>query len=269
MLHSVFPGTILVVEGPTDHRLYGKFTDRDQVRTVIANSKQNVKNVVREVGGRRGLKEVVGIIDSDLDILLGAECRPPLFRTDTRDSESLMTCSDSFREVLWEYADQDLLSRFEERYGDVVGRIENGAYPLGLLMYASHEEGFNLCFKDLVFEDFIDRRDLSCSVSALCRSVVANTMRCPVSPRTLQGILEEYLAEEHDPRSVCRGHDLVSVLNVGLKYIFGSDNGRHLKDSVIGSALRLSYDLQQFSATKLYEESRSYAQLKGLKLWNE
>ncbi len=45
MMHSAFPGTLMVVEGPTDHRLYGKFTDREEVRTVIAYSKDNVKGV--------------------------------------------------------------------------------------------------------------------------------------------------------------------------------------------------------------------------------
>ena len=42
MMRSVFKGTVLIVEGVSDSRLYGKFTDRENVRIMIAHSKNNV-----------------------------------------------------------------------------------------------------------------------------------------------------------------------------------------------------------------------------------
>ena len=66
---------------------------------------------------------------------------------------------------------------------------------------------------------------------------------------------------------VCRGHDMVSILAIGLRSIFGSDNALHLKDSAIGSALRLSYDMDQFSRTDLYQDSGRWAERNGLRLW--
>ena len=267
MMHSAFPGTLMVVEGPTDHRLYGKFTDRDEVRTVIAYSKDNVKGVVREVTGKRGLKDVMGIVDSDLDLLFGNRVSPPLFRTDTRDAESMITSSDSFREVLWEYADQDKLAAFEERYGDVVERIEDAAYPVGLLMYVSIKEDLRLSFKDLIFTDFIDTRSLRCDRLALCKAVVRNSVNPKIDAHALHDLLDRYLEEKHYVDEVCRGHDMVSILAIGLRSIFGSDNALHLKDSDIGSALRLSYDMEQFSLTDLYKDSGSWAERNGLRLW--
>ncbi len=268
MMRTAFKGTMLVVEGPTDHRLYGKFTDREDVRTVIAYSKDNVKGVIREVYGKRGMKEVIGIIDSDLDLLMKNRAAPPLFRTDTRDAESMIMSSESFREVLWEYADQDKLARFESRYGDVAERIEDGAYPVGLLMYLSQTEDLNLCFKDLNFEDFIDKYTLKCDLASLCRSVVSNTAATRVRPGELRVMLDEYMHEKHYVDEVCRGHDLVNVMAIGLKYIFGSDNATRIKASVLGSALRLSYDYGEFRRTKLYEDSKAWAEKNGLRLWN-
>ncbi len=269
MMHSAFPGTLMVVEGPTDHRLYGKFTDREEVRTVIAYSKDNVKGVVREVTGKRGLKDVMGIVDSDLDLLFGNRVSPPLFRTDTRDAESMITSSDSFREVMWEYADQDKLAAFEGRYGDVVERIEDAAYPVGLLMYVSMKEDLRLSFKDLMFTDFIDTRTLRCDRLALCKAVVRNSVNPRIDAHALYDLLERYIEEKHYVDEVCRGHDMVSILGIGLRSIFGSDNAMHLKDSAIGSALRLSYDMEQFSRTDLYRDSGRWAKGNGLRLWKE
>lgn len=268
MMRTAFKGTMLVVEGPTDHRLYGKFTSRDDVRTVIAHSKDNVKGVIREVYGKRGMREVVGIMDADLDFLTRNKASPPLFRTDTRDAESMIMSSESIKEVLWEYADQDKLAHFESRYGDVVERIEDAAYPVGLLMFVSLNEDLNLCFKDLEFQDFIDVPSLRCDQAKLCRAVVNNTSSARIRPGELRVLLDEYMQDKHYVDEVCRGHDLVNVMVVGLRMVFGSDNATRIKPSVLGSALRLSYDLEQFRQTQLYSDSRAWAEKNGLRLWS-
>ena len=268
MMHSAFKGILMVVEGPTDHRLYGKFTDRSEVRTVIAHSKDNVKGVVREVTGHRGLKEVMGIVDSDLDLLMGRKVSSPLFRTDTRDAESMITSSQSFKEVLWEYADQDRLAQFESRYGPVIERVEDAAYPIGLLMYVSEVENLNLSFKDLEFLDFIDRFSLKCDLNDLCRAVVRNTAAPVIQARELRILLDEYLQEKHFVDEVCRGHDLVAIMAIGLRFAFGSDNAQHLRDSALGSALRLSYDIRDFNQTQLYKDTSAWAEGIGHRLWS-
>ena len=268
MMHSAFKGILMVVEGPTDHRLYGKFTDRSEVRTVIAHSKDNVKGVVREVTGHRGLKEVMGIVDSDLDLLMGRKVSSPLFRTDTRDAESMITSSQSFKEVMWEYADQDKLAQFESRYGPVIERVEDAAYPVGLLMYVSEVENLNLSFKDLEFLDFIDRYSLKCDLNDLCRAVVRNTAAPVIQARELRILLDEYLQEKHFVDEVCRGHDLVAIMAIGLRFAFGSDNAQHLRDSALGSALRLSYDMRDFNQTQLYKDTSAWAEGIGHRLWS-
>ena len=212
-------------------------------------------------------KDVLGIVDADLDLLFKNRISPPLFRTDTRDAESMITSSDSFREVLWEYADQDKLAQFESRYGNVIERIEDGAYPVGIMMYLSAVEDLNLSFKDLEFLDFIDRGSLKCDINDLCKAVVRNTAAASISPRELRVLMDEYMAETHYVDEVCRGHDLVAVMAIGLKFIFGSDNAMHLKNSAIGSALRLSYDFDEFASTNLYADTKAWAESNGLRLW--
>ena len=90
MLATAFKGTIAVVEGVTDKRLYTKFFDNDRVETVIAHSKANVRNSVRTLYNDRKFGSVIGIMDADLDYLNGRPRSAPLFLTDTRDSEAMM-----------------------------------------------------------------------------------------------------------------------------------------------------------------------------------
>lgn len=266
MMGTVFHGTHLVVEGVTDSRLYSKFIDRD-VRITIAHSKDNVKDVMREASRRKGMKSVVGIMDADLDHLLGNTARPPLFATDTRDMESMIVLSDSFREVLFEYADPEKLEGFEKRFGDIRKRVQDAVYPLGMLMFVSHRENLNLCFKDLDFDRFIEPSTLRCDRLAMCKAVVYNTAECMIGVRDLLSLLDRYSSDEADPAHVVRGHDLVKVLAMVLRTAVGGINATSIRDAHVGSALRLSYDMGEFSETDLFKNSMGWAESSGIPLW--
>ncbi|MEE3363445.1 MAG: DUF4435 domain-containing protein, partial [Methanomethylophilus sp.] len=96
MMRSAFKGTVLVVEGVSDSRLYGKFIDRENVRIIIAHSKNNVMQSVNLLRDKRKDNAVLGIIDRDMDALLGRKRSPPLFPTDKRDLESTILASPAF-----------------------------------------------------------------------------------------------------------------------------------------------------------------------------
>ena len=100
MMRSVFKGTVLIVEGVSDSRLYGKFTDRENVRIMIAHSKNNVMQAVSMLRDRRKDNAVLGIIDRDMDALLGKKRSPPLFQTDKRDLESTILASPALEAVI-------------------------------------------------------------------------------------------------------------------------------------------------------------------------
>ena len=70
MLRGAFDGTILVVEGITDYRLYGKLSDLDNVELIVAHSKDNAAAAVKELYYNRKDGKVLGIVDSDLDRVL-------------------------------------------------------------------------------------------------------------------------------------------------------------------------------------------------------
>ena len=267
MLATAFRGTIAVVEGITDRRLYGKFFDKDNVEVVIAHSKTNVRNAVKEVYTFRGNKSIIGIVDSDLDRLNGRKNSPPIFPTDTRDSEALMLKSGAYEDIIEEYGDPDRLEAFQDRYGDVRDAVLTAAYPIGLLMYISELNGFGLSFKELDFDRFIDRRDMRCDTRRMAETVFANSR--PLRQITVKNIMQMMSAEEkHDMWEVCRGHDLMAVMAIGLRYIFGSYNCKDMTDSQLSGAFRLAFDRDDMVSTDLYRESSEWCAAKGLDLWS-
>ncbi|MGN1044670.1 MAG: DUF4435 domain-containing protein [Candidatus Methanomethylophilaceae archaeon] len=268
MMRVGFSGTILMVEGVTDSRLYGKFVDRDETRILVAHSKDKVRTSVNELRDRRGDDRIIGIIDSDLDRLKHKRPKGPVFMTDRRDAESMMIASDALDDVLAEYADPEALAQFESKFGSVRDRVMDGAYPVGLLMYVSDRYGLGLSFKDLDFKTFISKRDLSCDIQSMIRESIANTNSDRTSQKYTQKLLREELENEYPMSEVCRGHDLVKVLLLGLREVFGGSNAKFLREGELGGALRLAYDDDVFSRTDLYRDTKEWCDSRSMTLWN-
>lgn len=107
MSRTVFKGTYLVVEGATDARLFGKFLV-DDAKIIAACSKSNVKTAV-DICVRRKDIGVLGIVDRDMDDMLGRRSSPPVFPTDGRDMECMIIRSGALDAVLAEYGDAEKL----------------------------------------------------------------------------------------------------------------------------------------------------------------
>ena len=266
MKRSLFSGSFLIVEGSTDGRLYRKFTDRHECEVIVAHSKENVRTVVREMA-RRNDERMIGIVDSDTDKIRGIMHKPPVFPTDCRDSEMLMMRSLAFDSVLAEYGDEEKIERFESRYGNIRDVLLAACYPLGLLMYLSDVNDYKLSFKDLDHAYFTDRRTLRPNGRDMVSAVVSNSPNSYIGRDALIWQLEEEMKIKRDPWDVCRGHDMVSVLAMGLRDIFGEYNCRSIRSNELGGALRLAYDREAFHVTRLYRESSDWCMNKHIRVW--
>ena len=267
MNRSLFKGTILLSEGNTDQRLYQKFIDDKDVRIIPAHSKSNVINVSNKMAARHDAK-IIGIVDRDLDDFKGKKVNPPLFYTDNRDMEMMLINSNAIDDVLIEYTDEDRLSKFVRQFGEVRDVIISAAFPLGVLMYISYLRGYNLNFKNLDFRDFIDRRTLTIDQTKMVQAVIDNTAGCELSKRGVLKDLQTQSMSMDQKEKLARGHDSVDILLIGLRDAFGSYNAGTLTVGALGGALRLAYDSKDFTKTKLYIDSKRWAESRGLKLWS-
>ena len=267
MMRSAVGGAFVLVEGVTDDRVYGKFI-AEGVRIVQCHSKDNVRRAVKELTGHRGLKEVIGIVDADLDLLDHICETPPLFRTDCRDMEMLCIRSNALDDVLDEYADRDKLKAFTSKYGPVRDVLVNSSSPIGLLMHISMRQSLDLNFGDLDAGKFIDRKSLRIDKKDLIKEVLSNSGSAKASRSMLMELLQKEEAELEDPWHAARGHDTVSILLLALTTNFGSFNARNLNEGALGGALRLAFSDSDFFDTRLYRDTVRWAEKNGLKLWD-
>ena len=266
MTRSKFRGTYLVVEGTTDVRLYGKFLS-DDAKILAASSKSNVRNIINECH-RRNDDLVMGIIDKDIDGMLGKTPKEPVFCTDLRDIECMMLCSPALDSVLSEYADKEALERFTRSVAPVRTAIANGAAPIGALMYLSYKKGMSLSFKDLNHGMFISRKNLSADITKMVQSVYSQSMGQLYSPAAMADQVREMIKKIDDPWIAVRGHDGVSVLTIGLRHIFGSYNTKYLDDHAVAGSLRLSYSEEMFAKSMLFRLTSDYAKRNNMSLWH-
>lgn len=268
MERTVFDGTFLLVEGVTDERLFEKFVDKEHVQIIEAHSKDNVRHAVKDMKSSRKDEKVIGIIDADLDRLLGRKVKPPLFHTDCRDMEMMVIRSNALDDVLDEYCEREPLMKFTESVGPVREALLSASYPIGLLMFISQTEGLNLSFKDLEFERFINSRTLSLNVDSMVDAVIFNSKNCRMGKKALVSRLSREAENLDDEWDAARGHDTVDILLLALKRNFGSFNSRNLNEGELGGALRLAFSDACFRSTELYADTDEWARTNGVELWD-
>jgi len=257
---------VLVVEGSSDLKMYARFAD-PSVAITIAHSKEKVIEVVRLMHEKRKDDKVLGIVDSDLDLVLGKRREPPVFSTDLRDMEMMAISSPAFDSVMVEYGLRNRIDSFQKRRGPLAQAIVDASYAVGLLMRISHDRALSLSFKDLDFGTFVDPYNLTVDV----RKMVGEVMRCSRSPR----VSEKELVREVTETAVtpegrwlyARGHDAVEVILLALQGGLGSPSAQRIGPAAIGSGLRMSYERSFFEKTVLYADTRKWAESEGVALW--
>ena len=267
MLRSYHKGPIIVVEGITDSRLFGKFIEKNEVKIVTAFSKDNVKKSVFEVWGRRNDKKVMGIIDADIDRLCGKNYSPPIFMSDKRDLETMIMSTRALDDVLAEYSDPELLENFEKSNGKVGDVVARASYPIGLLMFISSRERMGLNFKSIDHARFINRKTLAIDVRGMIEEVFSQSMNKGASKKELADMISEEEETLDDPWIAVRGHDAVSIMAIGLTETFGSYNCRHIDAGQLSGALRLAFGFDYFKETDLYEDMKKWSVKNNFVLW--
>ncbi|MDR3206225.1 MAG: DUF4435 domain-containing protein [Candidatus Methanoplasma sp.] len=266
MLRSSHSGPMIVVEGVTDCRLYGKFVDRNEVLIVPAHSRDNVRRSVASVWGR-GDRKVIGIVDADLDILFRRSAKPPLFSTDKRDLESMILSSGAFEDILSEYADGERRLSFEERYGNIRDAVADAGLILGLMMFVSIRDGMGLCFRDIDYSLFIDRKSLEADIRRMADEVFAGSVSVRVGKKDVINAVRAEKGRLGDPWTAIRGHDAVAILNMGLLSAFGAYNSKGLDEGRLAGALRLAFGMDYFEETRLYADILEWGRKNGMDFW--
>jgi len=258
-----YPGhslhTFLLVEGSTDERVYKHFIVEDRCQIIVAHSKDSAITALA-ILEKDNFLGVLAIVDADFMVL---EEKQPfsqnLLLTDMHDLELMIINSPALEKVLVELGSMEKISKLEERHRkDIRSLLLECAMPIGYLRWVSLQENLSLKFENLNFDKFIDKEKLAVDVKQLIRIVQSRTtsnivsQKSPLKDDEIHSRMQQLSSNSPDPWHICCGHDVVSILSLGLRKAIGSNSSKSVKPDHVEMCLRLAYEQSYFSQTQLH-----------------
>lgn len=264
MTRENYKGTIFVVEGDNDIKTLQKFAFDPDSMFIPAWGKENAVEAT-SVLDREDVRGILTVIDADFWHIDGCQSSSPnLLMTDEHDLEMMIIRSNSFISVIRDRASKRKLAKILIKHGvnDVREILLGRALYVGYLRKYSEMKNLHLCFKGLRFDRFIDRATLEIDINALVDRVLALSHNPAVNKPDLIGAIEGLITEcSHDPFQICCGHDFIAILGIGLRKVLGNKLKQEASAEAVGSALRLSYDSEDFKRTRLYSDAKNWEEV--------
>jgi Protein of unknown function (DUF4435) len=246
---TMHKGAFLLVEGSSDARFYKQQIDTDHCQTVVGQNR-DMAIAALKILQKSGAPDVIAIVDKDFDELNGTlPDLPNLFFTDTHDLETLLLQSPALEKLLNEFASEDKLAKFGQDVREVL--LISGS-SIGYLLWVSLQDSMHLKFEGINFLKFVDDMTLEINEVKLIEEIKNKTRKPDINTAELQERLGKQKNDSHDPWQVCRGHDLISILAVGLRKAIGSNNSHAATADILERSLRLAYEQVYFQKTQLY-----------------
>jgi hypothetical protein len=273
MTRSQHRGSILVLEGDTDARVFKRFIEKSACKIVPAHGKNNALKIL-EILGSGSFPGLLIIVDADFGRAEGKTIESEnLFLTDTHDLETLiLKNSDCLERHLDEFADQSILDSSKV---PVLKWLLECASPVGYVRWICHKNGRgDFSFKKLRFEPFVvgypmepNIEEMFAAIKGQCFSGESDE---EVDLEFLKSELKKLMSETYDQWQICNGHDMMKVLAIGFQKSFGKRKSKKFNWEIIESILRTTYEYSHFQRTNLYrdilkwqEENQPYTVLKS------
>jgi hypothetical protein len=158
--------------------------------------------------------------------------------------------------ILDEYGSTNKIKRLKKSVRDML--LEN-ALPIGLLRWIASpsKDNLSLIFRDLCFENFVDRTGFKVNIDKMIDAVKNNSGKIEIDRKSIKSRIKSLKKENHDPWQVCCGHDMVKLLAIGFRFVFGNKNAKNLIDAMEG-IVRLAYEYNDFCMTGLYRSMEKW-----------
>lgn len=261
MIRTLHPGTILIVEGNTDIRVYERFVNDTYCKLIPANGKDKTIDALA-ILEKDNYDGVLAIVDTDFWKLDGIEPNTPnLLLTDTHDLETMLLSSDALDKILSEFGSATKIKKLGKPIRDI---LLKSALPIGYFRWLSSPTKDNLFlkFKEFCFPNFVDKKTLSVAIDKLIKEVKTNSQHSTFDGNVIQLKIETLIKNNaYDPWHVCSGHDLVQILSIGLKNIFGNNKARTIATELLDGILRVAYEYSHFCLTKLHNAIKDWEKM--------
>jgi hypothetical protein len=241
MTRQLHSGSFLIVEGEDDHKFWSPRVTSGVCELVIGNGKPNVEGALIRLD-RSSFQGALGIVDDDFDSLQGrSKPSPNLISTDGHDLECLLLRSPALERLLAEYGEAKKIQKFGKIYSGTIREalVERGL-EFGRLRWLALRGGWPYSFGDRGPDRFLNEATWEVRRDDLHAEVVRTGVFA--STKELRAALAALSVADH--WSICQGHDLISILRIGLRKVLGDlKPNKGVND--IAAMLRGAFDDQQ------------------------
>ncbi|MFZ4728254.1 MAG: DUF4435 domain-containing protein, partial [Pseudanabaena sp.] len=199
---------------------------------------------------------VLAIVDADFDRLEDSPHNSPnLLRTDTHDLETMLLKSLALDRILVAFGSEEKINKFGRDIRKIL--LESGS-SVGYLLWVSQCEKLELTFNGIKFKNFVDKDTLQINELKMIQEVKNKSQALSLKNEEIQQRLTTKKNTSHDLWQVCRGHDLVEILSIGLHKALGSNNEKDVeprsseRKNTLETNLQLAYQDIYFRDTQLY-----------------
>lgn len=247
MQRQVFKGSFLLVEGVDDRKFWSVYTVKDECELVDCGGKNNLVPAIEKIDKKK-LLGVLGIADDDFDYLENTRVQSKnLLYTEQHDLECLLFQANSLEKILAEYGELKRIKQFESTHGCTV-QDALLAYGLiwGRLRWLCKRNHKAIKFERFKPANYFDETTWQLDKDELYKNFIAQYQ----ADLTLAE-LETELAKlpTADPWNICQGHDLISILVIGLKQVLGSN--KKIGVDHIAAILRQGFEVETLCNTQL------------------
>ena len=271
MQNTTFKGYYLIVEGPKDSKIYGKFINHQEITIKEAFGNQKVKKVI-EILTERGFDRKIGIIDADFKRIIGEDVEiDGIFITDDHDIEVMVIKTQALDNVLRVFCSNSKIQEFEQKHkvcvrdkifelGKEVGylKLANRIYDLGLVFKPKNPEGNQIKYKNFISDKTLQYLGDEKLIDTVINYSV-NKSENIQNKSTINEKLSVTKEIEYPLDQLVNGHDLTNALFILMKKVLGSKNTMLQNTNSVEDSLTLAYEFDAFKKTDLYTEIKSWA----------
>lgn len=251
----------LILEGISDETFFLTKKLPLTLNTIPAFGWENVVAIVSKVLEENITDSVFGFIDRDYREELGIEVNEDMIViSDFRDLEISMFESEALHKILVELGSSDKLPQLECGTIDI-NNIKNSIYAIaskiGALRYYSLKERLNYKLKDLNFTKFICKKTLTINNNHLIAQI-NSISKSKINTEILDAAFNVPLPDRlQDVRNLCCGHDVIELLGISLRRLWGTNNSGVVDKKMLSAHFRIGYPESEFKSTNMYQKLSS------------
>ena len=252
----------ILLEGKTDIKLFRNIFNRQTTYIEEINGKEKVIQAL-EILQNEGFSKIFGIKDADFDHLKDVRHEHiNLFLTDYADMEIQMIESSAFKSLIHEYSHKDCYDDFLD---DLKNKLYNEALVIGYLRWFNEKKykesnDYLLRFKGLNFNNFTEVSKCNITVNTeIFFSTLLEHSNFDLNNNDLKDIIDNLKSNSDNYLQICSGHDITKLLAYLFNHKENSDKS-NINQERIEEALRLSYNLDYFKQTDLYNKINNWQQ---------